>query len=64
MSDININAIYGYCKSLREVVNELWNIELDNNYFKNHIGNGLLIDVTASMLKYIPLNEIFPDKVI
>ena len=64
VSDININAIYGYCKSLREVVNELWNIELDNNYFKNHIGNGLLIDVTASILKYIPLNEIFSDKVI
>ena len=61
--DINLEAIGGYRSSLKELLKILWNIELTDEYFSNHIGTGLLVDVSADKLDYIPLNAVFPEKI-
>jgi hypothetical protein len=60
-ADINEGALQGYKESLKTVAWEYWGIELTDEYFNSHIGTGLLVDVTASELKYISLEEVFPD---
>lgn len=60
VSDINDNALKAYKDSLIKVANLYWGISLDESYFSSHIGKGLLIDVTASELKYTSIDKVFP----
>lgn len=62
-ADINECALEGYKSSLREVTFAYWGVELSDEYFARHLGNGLLIDVTADELDYIPLESVFPKSV-
>lgn len=64
VADVNIDALNSYKNSLREMAMILWNIELKDDYFEQHIGNGLLVDVTAPALNYISINEIFPKEIV
>lgn len=57
--DINIKALSLYKKNLHLLVQELFNIDLDENYFKEHVRGGLLFDVSNPLLKYIPLSKRF-----
>lgn len=59
VADINEEALEKYKVSLKKIVKSYWNIELDDSYFEVHTGNGLLVDVTASELSYISLEEVF-----
>lgn len=61
VADINQDALEGYKESLKIVVKDYWGIKLDDEYFERHLGTGLLFDVTAEKLKYISLEEIFPE---
>lgn len=60
VSDINEDALDGYKASLRKVVEAYWDLELSDEYFDNHMGTGLLVDVTKDRLDYIPLESVFP----
>ncbi len=64
VADINEVALQGYSDSLKEIARLYWNIELENAYFEEHIGTGLLVDITASILKYIPIDEVFKQEVL
>lgn len=59
VADVNATALRVYKESLSELVYLYWGIQLDNTYFKTHIGSGLLVDVTASQPSYIPLEKVF-----
>lgn len=61
--DINESALDGYKSSLKEVAFAYWRVELSDEYFASHLGNGLLVDVTADELDYIPLESVFPKSV-
>lgn len=61
--DINASALDGYKSSLKEVAFAYWRVELSDEYFASHLGNGLLVDVTADELDYIPLESVFPKSV-
>lgn len=61
--DINESALDGYKSSLKEVAFAYWRVELSDEYFASHLGNGLLVDVTADELDYIPLESVFPKNV-
>ena len=60
VSDINPKAVEGYKSSLRELIMSLWAFELPEDYFDSHVGSGLLVDVSADELDYIPLEDVFP----
>lgn len=62
VSDINEDAINEYAASLRMLASLYWDIELTEEYFKSHVGKGLLVDVTADALEYIGLETIFPEQ--
>lgn len=62
VSDINVDAIKCYAKSLKEIALLYWDIELEEGYFKTHAGTGLLVDVTADRLGYISLEAVFPEQ--
>lgn len=64
VADINPTAIETYKSSLKRLSRCLWEIELDDEYFANHIGTGLLVDVTASKLQYIKIDDVFPAKIV
>ena len=64
VADINDNALKAYQNMLATFVRLYWNIDLDECYFKSHIGKGLLIDVSADELHYTPITEVFPSEVI
>lgn len=64
VADVNIEALNGYKEFLKKTAALFWNIELSDEYFEKHMGTGLLVDVTASELNYIPINEVFPTEVI
>ena len=64
VSDINTAALDGYRDSLKKIAASFWDIELQDDYFKEHIGTGLLIDVTAPELKYISINEVFSKEIV
>ncbi len=59
VADINTNALNTYRQSFRTLVYYYWKIELSDEYFNEHIGSGLLIDVTAQKLEYIKLSDAF-----
>lgn len=62
--DVNEEALIAYKESLTEIVKTLWGIHLSEDYFIKHMGRGLLVDVTASQLEYIPITEVFPEGVV
>lgn len=64
VADINLNALNSYMNSLKEIAHLYWDIDLDNIYFSSHIGSGLLIDVTAEKLNYIPITDIFSKEIV
>ncbi|MDO4841657.1 MAG: Eco57I restriction-modification methylase domain-containing protein, partial [Phoenicibacter congonensis] len=64
VSDINQNALSQYKKSLKIIADYKWGINLSENYFKNHIGKGLLFDISLKKQQYIQLSEVFPRTVI
>jgi len=59
VADVNKDALEGYKKSLKLLALAFWNIELPDLYFSEHIGSGLLVDVTSSTLEYISINDVF-----
>lgn len=59
VADVNSEALKGYKESLRKMALLFWNISLSDEYFEQHMGAGLLIDVTSTELNYIGINEIF-----
>ena len=61
--DINKNALELYKKNLSLLARELFDIELDDRYFTAHIGGGLLFDVNQANIEYIPISNIFDDKI-
>lgn len=63
VSDVNTCALEKYKNSLKIFALQCWNIDLNDEYFQTHIGTGLLIDVTAEKLEYIPLNKVFDNKI-
>ncbi len=63
VSDINTKALEGYKGSLRKLAMSLWSFELSEDYFKSHVGSGLLVDVSAKELDYIPLENVFPPEI-
>lgn len=63
VADINSHALYEYTQMLTEFVKEHFDIELDKRYFDNHIGSGLLFDVSSDTIKYIDLREVFSNEV-
>lgn len=63
VADINPTAIETYKSSLKRLSRCLWEIELDDEYFANHIGTGLLVDVTASKLQYIKIDDVLPSEI-
>ena len=64
VADVNIDALNGYRESLKKMAALFWGIELQEDYFERHMGTGLLLDVTASELNYININEIFSKEIV
>lgn len=64
VADVNEEALGIYKKSLKETALLFWGIALSDEYFNKHMGTGLLIDVTATELTYIPINEVFPKEIV
>lgn len=64
VADINLEAFDGYKESLKKMASLFWNIELSDEYFEQHMGTGLLVDVTAAELSYIHIHEVFPAEVV
>lgn len=62
VSDINKAAIKAYAESLKKIALVYWNLELSEDYFNTHAGTGSLVDVTADVLKYTGLEEVFPEQ--
>lgn len=63
-SDVNLDALEEYKKSLAFFALQCWGIELSAEYFERHIGSGLLIDVTAEKLDYIRLQDVFHEEML
>lgn len=59
VSDINITALQEYCHSLKEIARLYWDITLEDSYFERHVSTGLLMDVTASKIEYVPIEKAF-----
>lgn len=57
--DINAQALYSYKTTLRSFVQKHFGLRLAPDYFKNHVGDGVLFDVTAASPEYIPLSAAF-----
>lgn len=64
VADINADALRGYTTSLKKFAYSYWHIDLDDKYFKSHIGSGLLVDVTADKLDYISITDVFNNKAV
>lgn len=64
VADVNMEALNGYKESLRKTAVLFWNINLSDEYFEQHTGTGLLVDVTAAELNYIGINEVFSEEVV
>ena len=64
VADVNIDALNAYKESLKKMAALFWDIELQEEYFEQHMGAGLLVDVTAAELNYISINEIFSKEII
>lgn len=59
VADINVEVLIQYKENLKELVKTFWNIELKEEYFKKHIGSGLIIDVISENPEYIPISKAF-----
>lgn len=59
--EINLNAIKEYKELFVQFVYTYFDIELDNNYFKDRIAEGLLFDLSTDNCKYKDINSIFPN---
>lgn len=64
VADVNTDALNGYKESLKEMAALFWGIELQEEYFEQHMGTGLLVDVTATELNYISLEEVFSEEIV
>lgn len=64
VSDINKEALNLYKELLMKIVSNNWGIELSDDYFKSHVGSGLLVDVMSDNIEYIDLNDIFPSEIV
>ena len=64
VSDINDGALQVYKDLLKKLAYENWNINLSEDYFETHVGNGSLIDVTSNEIQYIGLDSIFSADII
>lgn len=64
VADVNIDALNGYRESLKKMAALFWDIELQEDYFEQHMGTGLLVDVTAAELNYININEVFSKEIV
>lgn len=63
VADINKNALSEYSKLLKEFAKIYWDIDLEDSYFDEHIGSGLLIDVSADELRYLDCAKVFSSEV-
>ena len=63
VADINKNALEKYRESLSSFAKAYWDISLEKSYFNEHIGSGLLVDVSADELTYIRLEDVFGKEV-
>ena len=59
--DINKNALEVYTQNLKFYAKETFSIDLNEEYFTSHIGNGLLVDLSKQDLSYVTLDDIFPN---
>ena len=57
--DINGMALKVYERNLRKVAQEWFEISLTDDYFRKHVGCGVLFDVDAGHIEYIPITERF-----
>lgn len=64
VADINDEALTIYKSLLTEFVDAYFGISLDESYFKEHIGGGLLLDVSAEQISYINISKVFPESVV
>lgn len=55
--DINEQALEIYKKNLTSLVSNLFEIELDGEYFDSHVFSGLLFDVDSDNPEYIPIEK-------
>lgn len=62
--DVNTDALNGYRESLKKMAALFWGIELQEDYFEQHLGTGLLVDVTAAELNYINISEVFSKEIV
>lgn len=60
VSDINKDVLDEYKVSLKKLSLIYWGITLTDSYFEDHIGSGLLVDVTAEKIEYLGLDSVFP----
>lgn len=64
VADVNISALNIYMETLKELAFLFWKIELDDTYFRTHVGSALLVDVTADTINYIPIDNVFDPDII
>lgn len=64
VADVNKEALSGYIESIKHIASEYWNIELEDEYFKTHLGTGLLVDVTKPELEYIGIRDVFSPEIV
>lgn len=64
VADINSTALEKYAELLSMLVENFWDIHLDQGYFDRHIGKGLLIDVTSSDCNYIRITDVFSEDIV
>lgn len=57
--DINSEALKIYEKNLSKFVQKLFDIELQPSYFEKHVAGGLLFNLDANEIEYIPLEKVF-----
>ena len=62
--DINKEALQIYRRNLEMFVREIFDIELQDSYFENNIGSGLLFDVNSADIQYISLEDVFSKDII
>lgn len=64
VADVNKAALNVYKESLAEMAALFWGIKLQEEYFEQHIGTGMLVDVTSTELCYISINDIFSKEIV
>lgn len=57
--DINSGALEIYKKNLSKFVRKLFGINLQPDYFEEHVGGGLLFNLDADEIKYVALEDVF-----